>query len=113
MTIRAPSSGRHVEIVLQGDLLKIAYQRIPFEALKQGIIAGAQHAPDRYTAPAFYGEKEHSGTSDSYLMQHLREVMIDHDNGIFAGSNDYVRSIGGEPPASLESFIERHKEAFL
>ncbi len=94
---------------------KLSYQRIPFDTLKQMMIAGASAAPKQHTAAAFYGEAEFTGSDsgESYLMQHLREVMIDHDNGVFSGTNDYVKSIGGAAPMSLEAFIEKHRNAFL
>ena len=38
-------------------------------------------------------------------MQHLREVAIDHQNGIFAGTNELIEKIGGHPPMTLEEFI--------
>lgn len=46
-----------------------------------------------------------------FLMQHLREVAIDHQNGIFAGTNDLVEKLGGRPPQTLEAFIEKHRAA--
>jgi hypothetical protein len=51
-------------------------------------------------------------TGDSFLIQHLREVAIDHQNGLFAGTNDVVDKIGGRPPLTLEDFIEKHRESF-
>ena len=49
---------------------------------------------------------------NSFLFQHLREVAIDHQNGIFAGTNDLVEKLGGRPPMTLEAFIEKHRAAF-
>jgi NAD(P)H dehydrogenase (quinone) len=46
-------------------------------------------------------------------MAHLREVAIDHDNGIFAGTNDFIWKIGGRAPMTLEEFVEKHREAFV
>jgi len=45
-------------------------------------------------------------------MQHLREVAIDHQNGIFAGTNDLIEKIGGRPSITLEEFINKHRAAF-
>ncbi len=50
---------------------------------------------------------------NSFLLQHLREVAIDHQNGIFAGTNDLVEKLGGRPPISLEAFVEKHRAAFV
>ena len=38
--------------------------------------------------------------------------MIDHQNGIFEGTNDLVEKLGGRPPMTLEAFIEKHRQAF-
>jgi NAD(P)H dehydrogenase (quinone) len=46
------------------------------------------------------------------MIQHLREVAIDHQNGIFAGTNDLVEKIGGRPPMTLEEFISKNRAAF-
>ena len=48
-----------------------------------------------------------------WSFQHLREVAIDHQNGIFAGKNDLVEKLGGRPPMTLEVFIEKHRAAFV
>ena len=47
-----------------------------------------------------------------FVIQHLHEVAIDHQNGIFAGTNDLVEKIGGRPPTTLEEFINKHRAAF-
>jgi NAD(P)H dehydrogenase (quinone) len=49
---------------------------------------------------------------NDFLFQHLREVAIDHQNGIFAGTNDLVEKIGGRPPMTLEEFINKNRAAF-
>ena len=64
-------------------------------------ISGARH--DRYLGMR----------PNSFLFQHLREVAIDHQNGIFAGTNDLVEKLSGRPPMTLEGFIEKHKPAFV
>src|SRR5215469_6313617 len=51
-------------------------------------------------------------TGESFLTQHLREVAIDHQNGVFAGTNDVVKKIGGRQPTTLEEFITKHRQAF-
>ena len=49
---------------------------------------------------------------NDFLFQHLREVVIDHQNGVFEGTNDLVEKLGGHPPLTLEAFIEKHRSAF-
>ena len=38
-------------------------------------------------------------------MQHLREVAIDHQNGIFAGTNELIEKIGGHPPMTWRNSL--------
>jgi hypothetical protein len=52
------------------------------------------------------------GAGNDFLFQHLREVVIDHQNGVFAGTNDNVEKLGGRPPMTLEEFITQHRNAF-
>ena len=48
-----------------------------------------------------------------FLIQHLREVAIDHTNGVFAGTNDLVEKIGGRSPLTVEAFVSKHRDAFV
>jgi hypothetical protein len=34
-------------------------------------------------------------------------VTADHQASIFAGTNDMIETIGGSPPMTLETFIEK------
>ena len=77
--------------------------------------SGGQKPPAEHTARAMYGEfeqKPEGQIGDSFLIQHLREVAIDYDNGVFAGTNDVVKKIGGRQPTMLEQFITKHRKAF-
>jgi NAD(P)H dehydrogenase (quinone) len=49
----------------------------------------------------------------SYVIQHLKEVAIDHDNGIDADTNSYIADIGGRQPMTVEEFVNRNREAFV
>ncbi|HEX3499490.1 MAG TPA: NmrA family NAD(P)-binding protein [Stellaceae bacterium] len=51
-------------------------------------------------------------TGREFLIQHLREVALDHTNGVFAGTNDLVERIGGRPPLTVEAFVAKHRDAF-
>ena len=63
---------------------------------------------------AMYGDKGAltGGSAKTFLMQHLHEVAIDHSNGIFAGTNNYIAEIGGRQPMTVEEFVARNREAF-
>jgi len=47
-----------------------------------------------------------------FLAQHLSEVARDHSTGIFAGTNDFVETITGRRPMSVEAFVAANKAAF-
>ena len=72
----------------------IQYKQVDFEVFKQHLQSG--------------GKK--SAVGNSFLFQHLQEVAIDHQNGIFAGTNDLVEKLGGRPPMTLEAFITKHRK---
>jgi NAD(P)H dehydrogenase (quinone) len=47
-----------------------------------------------------------------FFLQHIGEVALDHQAGLFAGTNDLIETIGGRPPMSLQAFIKKHRNAF-
>jgi uncharacterized protein YbjT (DUF2867 family) len=75
----------------------VQYKQVDFEEFSRTLHASGKNA----------------GRENSFLLQHLREVAIDHQNGIFAGTNDLVEKIGGRPPMTLDAFIETHRAAFV
>jgi len=85
----------------------VEYKHMNFEAWKAYKLSRAKGAalPAQNTATAFYGGTDH-------VLQHVQEIAVDHKNGIFAGTNDYIQQIGGQPPTTLEEFIKQHKAAF-
>ena len=93
---------------------KIEYKQVSFEEFEKfrksdGPKPTTQRAAandDRENAARFTA-------GNDFLFQHLREVVIDHQNGIFAGTNDLVEKIGGRPPMTLEEFITKHRKAFV
>src|SRR5260370_4602311 len=42
------------------------------------------------------------------LWQHFAEIAKDHQNGVFAGTNDLVEKVGGHRPIGLPRFLESH-----
>jgi NAD(P)H dehydrogenase (quinone) len=75
---------------------RVEYKQVEFEVFKQAFQAGAKA----------------SAVGNSFLFQHLQEVAIDHQNGIFEGTNDLVEKLGGRPPMTLEEFINKNRAAF-
>jgi NAD(P)H dehydrogenase (quinone) len=47
-----------------------------------------------------------------FLAQHLSNVAVDYQNGIFAGNNDLVERIGGKKPTTVQEFITAHIAVF-
>lgn len=47
------------------------------------------------------------------LWQHFAEIAKDHQNGVFAGTNDLVEKIGGKRPTTLPEFLRAHQNKFL
>ncbi|MFJ5219265.1 hypothetical protein ACIP98_31700 [Streptomyces sp. NPDC088354] len=39
-------------------------------------------------------------------------MAVDYRNGVFAGTNDLVRTIGGSDPLDVEGFIAQNRAAF-
>jgi NAD(P)H dehydrogenase (quinone) len=74
----------------------VEYKQVDFEEFKMTLQAGGKA----------------STKGNDFLFQHLREVVIDHQNGIFEGTNDLVEKLGGRPPMTLEAFITKHRRAF-
>jgi len=91
---------------------EIVYQQVDINQFAQ-ILSSRPKGPAQNTAAGMYGDADKAGTSGStYLLSHLHEVAIDHHNGIFAGMNALVSTIGGRPPMTVEQFVEKHREAF-
>src|ERR1700733_5963816 len=47
-----------------------------------------------------------------FLAQHLSNVAVDYQNGVFAGNNDLVERIGGKKPTTVQEFITDHLSEF-
>jgi hypothetical protein len=92
----------------------VQYKQVSIETMLTMMASGGQKPPPGHNARALYGEFEPTPErqGDSFAMQHLREVAIDHQNGLFAGTNDLIEKIGGRPPMILEEFINKHRAAF-
>ncbi|MGA1831277.1 NmrA family NAD(P)-binding protein [Rhizobium wenxiniae] len=56
--------------------------------------------------------REVTGQDTPFLAQHLDEVSIDHNDGVFAGTNDVIETIGGRSPMTVAQFVEKHRAVF-
>jgi uncharacterized protein YbjT (DUF2867 family) len=92
----------------------VEYKQVPFDAFLAMMKSARQRPAEGASSRNMYGELggKAEGAGESFTVQHLREVAIDHQNGIFAGTNDLVEKLGGRPPMTLEAFIEKHRAAF-
>ncbi len=93
----------------------IIYQSMPIEKWAELIMNASTGGAPRNDAGSLYAEADRiTGKPGSdFLVQHLREVAIDHTNGVFAGTNDVVAKIGGQPPLTLEAFVTKHRDALV
>ena len=92
---------------------EVTYQQVPIEQYAE-IYSGRPKRAAQNTAMAMYSDPgaRTGGSAKTFLMQHLHEVAIDHSNGIFAGTNNYIAEIGGRQPMTVEEFVSRNREAF-
>ena len=92
----------------------VEYKQVPFDAFLAMMKSVRQSRVEGASSRNMYGELggKPESAGESFTVQHLREVAIDHQNGIFAGTNDLVEKLGGRPPMTLEAFIEKHRAAF-
>ena len=89
----------------------VEYKQVPFDAFLAMMKSVRQSRVEGASSRNMYGELggKPESAGESFTVQHLREVAIDHQNGIFAGTNDLVEKLGGRPPMTLEAFIEKHR----
>ena len=93
---------------------EVGYQQVPIEQFAE-ILSSRPKRSAQNTAMAMYSDPGAftGGSAKTFLMQHLHEVAIDHSNGIFAGSNNYLAEIGGRQPMTVEEFVSRNRETFV
>jgi len=107
----------HEEIAqIAGRILgrRIEYHSMPIEPWAELVAKASAGRPPRNDAGSLYAEADRiTGKPGSdFLIQHLREVAIDHTNGVFAGTNDLVATLGGRAPLTVEEFVTQHRGAF-
>jgi NAD(P)H dehydrogenase (quinone) len=85
----------------------VAYEQIDAWELKR-LAAKAPAVPED-PENTHLRRRHHTDT----LWQHFQEIAKDHQNGLFAGTNDLVQRIGGKPPIGLPEFLQANRNAFL
>jgi NAD(P)H dehydrogenase (quinone) len=58
----------------------------------------------------FLAEKQHY---PPFFVQHLAAVARDCRDGLFTGTDDVIERITGEAPMTVQTFVSRHREAFV
>lgn len=75
----------------------------------------ALEKPMRYEAVTFDEFAEAADNrlgKNEELTQHLKQVAVDYENGIFSGMNHVVEEVGGLPPTDIQTFIRAHRSLF-
>ena len=94
---------------------EVGYEQVSFDSYWKMAGSRREKIPTEHSAMGMYGEFEQAQQrrDESFLAQHLRHVtVVDHQDGVFAGTNELVEKIGGKPPTTLEQFIQENREAF-
>jgi NAD(P)H dehydrogenase (quinone) len=81
----------------------LRYEQVDAQEMKK-ITLGAQETPEN--------RKLIEKVGGNTLWQHFQEIAKDHQNGVFAGTNDTVLRITGQHPLGLPDFLEANKAAF-
>jgi uncharacterized protein YbjT (DUF2867 family) len=84
--------------------ISIKYEQVDVPTFIGGVKKGGSRAGDH---------KFEINEVTAFLMQHLEAVTIDHKNGLFAGTNDIIETIGKSKPLSVVEFVRKNKDAFL
>jgi len=92
---------------------EIAYQRVSFDAMFSAVTAASGDVARNDALSGYAESNRPNGSEESHLSQHLRAATIDHDNGLFAGTNDLVERITGHAPITIEEYVTTHRAAFV
>jgi len=53
--------------------------------------------------------KDNGRELGDFFWQHLTEIVTDHTNGVFSGTNDLIETIGRKSPTTMEEFALQHR----
>ena len=89
----------------------------PIEMNQAGVAAAVSEVLGRkityqpISIPRFRARLEKVGWP-AFLTQHLCEVALDYQNGIFSGKDKVIAEVTGKAPMTVQEFVKRHREAF-
>lgn len=94
-TLHGPVQMNHYEIAAaMGKALgrDLHYEPITFDEFAEGRLASIRANP--------------------HVVQHLREVTLDYQHGIFEGEDGIIRDVTGVAPMTVETFVEKNRAHF-
>jgi NAD(P)H dehydrogenase (quinone) len=77
-----------------------------------GVALGKPMRYEAVTFDEFTGAASSRPGANDERTQHLREIVIDYENGVFSGMNHVVEQVGGLPPTDIQTFIRAHRSLF-
>ena len=104
-------TGIYAQVLSRALGKDVRYKQLTLKELLQQRASSQSPAPGQVNARTGYGESEQlqrGELKESFLLQHIREVALDYQAGIFADTNDEIETIGG-PPAHVAGGF--HREA--
>ncbi len=129
--LRTPFTGKHAPIAAEDQGRVIAALLLhpqghagqvyplygPVELTQAEIADKLSHALDRKIeyqpiTPEQFRDGVEKALNRPFLAQHLYEVAKDHINGVFAGTNDVVKTLTGREPMSVEAWLAANIHEF-
>ncbi len=46
------------------------------------------------------------------MIQHFCAIALDYQNGVFAGKDKIIAEVTGQPPMTVQEFVNLHQNAF-
>jgi NAD(P)H dehydrogenase (quinone) len=77
-----------------------------------GQVIGRPVGYEPISIEAYRHRLEISGAMSPFLIQHLCAVAQDYQDGIFAGTDDIIGRVTGQPPMTVQEFVAAHIDLF-
>jgi uncharacterized protein YbjT (DUF2867 family) len=63
------------------------------------------------TVPQYRERLEKAGLQE-FMIQHFCAIALDYQNGVFAGKDKIIAEVTGQPPMTVQEFVNLHQSAF-
>ena len=89
----------------------------PIELDQAGIAAAVSEVLGRtityrpLTVPQYRERLEKAGLQE-FMIQHFCAIALDYQNGVFAGKDKIIAEVTGQPPMTVQEFVNLHQSAF-